>query len=250
MPEFRRALLPLLAVLALVLSAPDALAEEGEVDLATEIETARKAKDDGGTQTAVKKVPAAYKLAEKGDRGKLVGALGKVLKDKKLSDARHEAVDALVALQDPKPAWKQLSKVMPNPKKTEEADELQLAVVKAAGALAQKGAVKPLIEMASKAKDPNLAAEAAGALGGYREDEKGRVKIFEELMSIALKTRPGQSTTKNVSAAAQERWQKVGPRIVESFIRLTGRKETSFDNWEQLYKDNKKRLKDLFEEDE
>ena len=62
-----------------------------------------------------------YKGSEdKALRGKLVGELGKVLKNKKLGDARFEALDALLELEDPKPAWKHISKQMPHPKKVEE----------------------------------------------------------------------------------------------------------------------------------
>ena len=156
------------------------------------------------------------------------------------------AVDALLALESLKAAWKVLSKLMPNVKKLEEATALQLAVVKAAGRMAQARAIKPLTELAYKSKDDKLRAAAALALGGYKDDKKNRVKLLEELIGIGKRTRPGRSTEKAVSPEARARWSAVGPSVVRALNNLTGHKERDFESWEQMYSDAKKKPSDLF----
>lgn len=233
----------------LVVFAASGVAEDEDpaAALLTQLDELRKAEDASGLATAVAKVPEVYKGTENsGVRSKLRGELGKIVKDDDLGAARVAAVDALVALEDPKAVWKELSKSLPD-RKTEEASELDLAVVRAAGKLAQSRAVKPLLELAAKAKDNKVAAEAAEALGGFRED-KGRVKILEELISIGKRTRPGRSTDKGASQEAIERWGVVGVGIIKGLNGLTGRKETTFETWEELYDQYKKTPKDLFVE--
>lgn len=241
--------IPALLLLAVFVSLPFAAAED-EVDpakaLLEQLTALRKAEDGPGLAKLVATVPEIYKAsADKSLKGKIRGELGKVVKDDDVGPARLPAVDALVALEDPKAAWKELGKALPGPK-VEEASELDLAVVRAAGNLAQSRAVKPLLELGFKAKDAKVAAAAAEALGGYKDDKRGRVKLLEELITIGRRTRPGQSTEKATSPEARERWQAVAPGVVKGLNRLTGRSEGSFEDWEALWGDYKKRPKELF----
>lgn len=237
--------LALLGLLAVPATAAD---DDPVAALLAELDQLRKANDATGLATAVAKVPEAYKGTEdSGARSKLRGELGKILKDEDLGAARNAAVDALVALDDPKAAWKEMSRVLPDAK-VEEASEVELAVVKAAGKLAQSRAIKPLLELTAKAKDNKVGAEAAEALGGFRSDTRERVKILEELISIGRRLRPGQTTSKGASQEAVQRWQAVGLGILKGLNALTNRKETTFETWEQLYDQYKKNLKDLFVE--
>ena len=249
----RIGLAPVLAFVALLASAaPFAAAQDAEEikALLLEVSTAAKAKDADAVAAAVKKVPDMYKGTEdKALRGKLVGELGKVLKNKKLGNARFDALAALVELEDPKAAWKYVSKAMPHPKKVDEGTELHLAAIEAAGRLAQKGAIGPLLDLAQKSKDNKLAAAAAQALGGYKDDKKNRVKIFVELISIGVRTRPGQTTQKPASATARARWQAVAPGLIKALNDLTGGSERDFESWETAYKENKKKPKALFKDD-
>jgi len=238
----------ILLSLVLAFAAPFANAED-EVDpakaLLEQLTALRKAEDADGLAKAVAEVPEIYKAsADKSLKGKLCGELGKTVKDKDLGAARLAAVDALVALEDPKAAWKAMGKMLPGPK-VEEASELQLAVVQAGGKLAQSKAVKPLIELGFKAKDAKVAAAACEALGGYKDDKR-RVMILEELITIGRRTRPGQSTEKATSTEARERWQAVAPGVVSGLNRISGRSIASFEDWESLYDDYKKRPKELF----
>ena len=233
--------------------APVARAEGSDdvTALVTDLAAATKARDGAGASNAFKKVAAAYNGCEdKALRGKLLAAVGKALKSKHLGDARLDAVEALVSVEDAKAAWKVLSKTMPIPKKVDEATDLQLAVTAAAGKLAQSRAIKPLIEIAAKAKDDKLAAAGALALGGYKDDKKNRVMVLEELIDIGKRTRPGQSTTKNVSPEAQARWQLVGSGVVNALNNLTGQKFPTFEEWEVAYKADKKKPAALFNSDD
>ena len=253
----RNSRLPFALVVALpllVLGVGTAFAEEDAADpaqaLLDEITALTKAEDFSALVEAFAKVPDVYKASENdGLRDKLRAAMGKVARDKDGGDARVAAVEAFLELEDPKGAWKELSKLMPKGKE-DEATAVDLAVVKAAGALAQSKSVKALGELAMKAKDPALAGAAAAALGGFREDNRNRGKILEELIKVGQRTRPGRSTTQNPSQTALERWAKVEPGVVQGLNGLTGRSISSFDEWEVLYKDNKKRPDALFLDEE
>jgi hypothetical protein len=246
-------LLSLLVVLALApIGDLSGARAEDEVDpaatLLDQIVALRKSEDTGGLAKAVAGVPEVYLASEdKSLKGKIRSELGKIVKDDDLGAARMAAVEALTALDDPKGAWKELAKALPGPK-VEEAAEVDLAVVHAAGKLAQSRAVKPLTDLAYKAKDIRVAAAAAEALGGFREDKRGRVKILEELISVGRRTRPGQSTDKATSTEAYDRWAAVGPGVVKGLNALSGRSLNSFEDWEAMWEDHKKRPKGIFVE--
>ena len=236
--------LVLLSVGASLASAQDL---ESAKAVLVELEAAVKAKDEAGVSAAAGKVPAQFNgIEDKAMRGKLAGGLAKALKSKHVAGAHADVLAAVFALGDPKLAWKSVSKFMPNAKKTEEATEFQIAVVSGVGALAQKSAIAPLLELVSKAKDNKLAAAAAVSLGGYKDDVKNRVKIYVELVDIGLRIRPGRSTSKTVSPEAQARWMDVGAGIITALNTLTGRSEKDFEAHEELYKANKKKPKAIF----
>ena len=234
--------------------ASSAQAENSEevTALVAELAAATKARDGAAAATAFKKVAAAYKgCDDKAQRGKLLAGVAKAMKSKHLGDSRTHAVVALLSIDDAKAAWKVLSKAMPNPKKVDEATELQLAVTAAAGKLAQSRAIKPLIEIANKAKDTKLAAVGALALGGYREDKKNRVMVLEELIRIGKRARPGQIPGHTVSAEIRARWQTVSSAIVTALNALTNQDFSNFEEWVEAHKADKKKPAVLFvEQDE
>lgn len=257
--SFLRAVLAPALLLPLLLLGPglataraeDPPAADPVDELLTRMEELRKAEDAAGLQAAVGEIPALYKANEDAAvRGRLRTELAKVVKDEHAGPAREEAVKAFLGLEDPKNVWKELSKAMPD-LKVEEASTLDLAVVAAAGDIADAKAIKVLQDMAGKAKDPDLAAAAAQALGGYRADKKNRVPILEELLNLGKLARPGQggASGKNVSKEASERWGLMEKAIVAALNRLTGQKVATFGDWEVLWKDYKKRPKDLFQEE-
>lgn len=235
------------SVAAFLLVVPAAAEETDEAQaMVTRLAGLRKAEDVSGLMEALGQTPDIYKSTENaGLRSKLRHEMGKVLKDESHGDARMAAVEALVALDDPKGAWKEMSKEMPSPK-AEKAAALDLAVVKAAGQLAQKGSVRTLLDLAAKAKDIKLARAAAEALGGFHKDKRNRLKILEELLSLGQRVRPGTAPGKTVSKEAQERWEAVGHGILVGLNSLTAQKMRSFEDWEALYKESRKHPEDLF----
>ena len=235
----------------LLLFAPWASAEDVDAGKAMleKITTLRKAEDVSALSEAIGQVPGLYGGANSGLQGKFRSELGKVLKDKDLGSARAAALEAFIQLDDPKNAWKQVGKNLPD-RKLEEPAKIDIAIVHSAGVFAQSKAVKPLLELSGKAKNPKLAAAAVTALGGYGADRKNRVKILEELIDIAKRTRPGQSTEKATSDAAYERWGALGPAITASLNQLTGQSLASFEDWEAMAKEYKRNPKDLFVSDD
>lgn len=240
-------LLPLLlgVVLATPVRADEATDEEIKT-LLDQLDEARKDEDVSSLKALVPTVPDLYKATEtSGLQSKLCDMLGKIVKDDDLGDARVAAVDALVALDDPKDAWKELQRELPDPK-ADETTPIDIPVVKAAGLLAQTRAIKPLLELAGKARDKDVAKEAVLALGRFREEKRQRLMILDELMSIALRTRPGRTTDKVPSQEAVERWAAMEPAVIEALNTLTGQRVLAFDDWEAMFRENKRRPQELF----
>jgi hypothetical protein len=241
----RRLPLLLALLLALVRGGP-AAAEEAAEPAATvaKIQELLKAKDEAGLKEAVAKVPEMHNASEDAAaKASLADALGDVAKDKKAGEARQAAVEALAQLDEKKNAWKQLKGLMPDTK-VEEAQPLDLAVVKAAGVVAEDGAIPLLVELGEKAKSTPLAKEAVMSLGGYTgASKKKKVEILDTVLSLAVRIKPssGGSSNKAVSPQAQERFSEVGTAVVETANKLTGRK-VPWEEWELLYKDHKKNL--------
>jgi len=237
--------LPFLLVLALPWGPPTLQADEIH-DLIDALVAHRKAERIPELESLIDQVPQAYHASEAKMQAKLRSELGKVAKDKKLGAARVAAVGALVRLDDAKHAWKEVGKLLPKPK-TEDATDLDLAVVRATGDLAQPKATKPLLELVAKAKDPKLAAAAARAIGGYKGHEKVRVKLLAEAVTLGRRLKPGQPAGgKAGSPDAQKRWELVGAALVQGLNELTGRDVQGFDAWVELWNEHKKSPKDLF----
>ncbi len=230
-----------------ILLAPPALAEDVDPGkaLLEKVTELRKAEDVNALTEAIGQIPGVYADAAPALQGKLRAELGKVLKDQDLGSARQAALDVFIGIDDPKNAWKEVGKCMPD-RKAEEPPEVDVAIVRSAGVFAQSKAIKPLLELAGKAKSAKLSAAAVAALGGYGKDRKNRVKIYEELVDIAKKTRPGRSTEKAVSDEAQERWGLMEPAVVAALNELTGQNLAKFDDWEAMAKEYKRNPKDLF----
>jgi hypothetical protein len=239
----------------LLVLAPAAFAEEPAAEvkaLADKIEEVRKAGDVSAMRAEVKKAAEMHNgLEDAAARGDLQDAIGKVLKDKKASDARLAAADALGTLNDHKGAWKQLKSAMPDVK-AETAEPLDLAVLKAVGTVADEGAIDQLLELALKAKDRGIARDAAGALAGYTGASKAKkVKILEGLFEIGQRIKPsgGGGSGKAVSPEASARWQEVAPALGKSLNAITARNIGTWEEWEVLFKDNKKTLAKLLPEE-
>ena len=228
---------------ALAKDDPDQLAKAK--DLVAAIAAQRKAKDAAGLLESFKAAVDLHNaLEDKGTRGKLQKEIGAVLKDKKMGDAHSAAVATLSMLNDPKGAYKQLKKHMPDPK-DEKLSDIGNEILKAVARLAPDSALKDLYEIGEKAKDHAAGAGAITALGFYGKSKK-RVEVLETLIKLTMRFKPAQSQTVNVGEATRKRWEKLAPPLMTSLNRLTGQKIRSPDEWLAMWKENKKKPANLF----
>ena len=247
MVRAHRFVLPLLlAVLALPVFAEDDDPNAVPKELIASLSELRKAGDVSGLQEAVERVPHVYAdTMDKALRSKMCAEVGKILKDKDAGAARSSAAEVLTQLDDPKTAWKYLSKVLPDPK-WEEVDAFYIVVIDSAGKVAYPKSVKALLELAAKSKDNQVAAHAVMALGNFGEDKRARVTVLEELMSVVQRIKPGHSTSKQTSPEAMERWGTIQPAMLGALNQLTGQNVATFEDWEELWREHKRNPKSLF----
>jgi len=235
---------------ALVLPAPARAEGDTAADATatlTALETAMKAKDESSANAAIKKLPALYKgTADKGVQGSIASALGKAVKQKAVPGVRKNALDALVETDDGPTAWKGLSNVYPD-NDTEDAEKFNVEIVKAVGALHPEEAIDKLLETFKKAKQAELAGQAALSLGNYHKSKR-REQIFEELIKTGRVMKPGTSKTQNVSAEAQARWTSIGGSLGKGLDMLTGQTVGDPIDWFKKYDESKKNLKALFKD--
>ncbi|MDJ0521277.1 MAG: hypothetical protein QNJ90_04310 [Planctomycetota bacterium] len=232
----------LLFLTAPAIAADDAANLEGAKTLVAEIAAARKAKDAAATEAAAKKAVALHNgLEDKGLRGKLQKELGAALKSRHVAGAHGAVIESLGGLDDPKGAYKQLKRHMPGPK-TEQATDREKAVLKAVDKLAPDAALKDLYDLAEKAKDYEAGALAIAALGSFKTSKK-RVAILETLIKLLQRFQPvGDS----IGQATRDRWAALSQPLVSACNEITGQKIRDPGEWQDFWKANKKKPKDIF----
>jgi hypothetical protein len=212
-----------------------------------EIEAGLAAKDEAAIMAAVKKVSPIYKSTQDNAiQGRLMGALGKVAKQSKMTGARKDAYTEMVATEDGKAAWRQIASSYP-------ADDLDdptrwnCEYVGFVGALhpEDQGAIDKLLESFKKGKSAEFAAKAVEALGKYHKSKK-REAIFEEIVKAGKNMVPSRSASKAPSPEAQARWQTVGEGIGKALDELTGTKIGSPTDWFKKADEAKKNYKQFF----
>lgn len=249
----RRSLGILLMLLFVAYAAPhEAFAADDKADveaakkLATDMATARKAKDVAALEALLKTLPGVHNSIEnKPTRGKLQKAAGALVKAKGFDTLSSPAIVALTALNDPKGAYKQLKKHMPGAKDKKEATDTGKAVLNAIGELTPNEAIGALSDLAEKSKDYDVGALAITALGKYKASKK-RVVILESLVKLISRFQPPRGVQIGVEAA--KRWKALGSPLINACNTLTSRRETTPDAWLTLWKENKKKPADLFSE--
>ncbi len=237
-----------MATLAIVFGTHGSAAADDAVKaLLAEIATAKKDKERTGLADAVAKVPAAYAATEDaGARKALLGAVGKVLKDKKAMAAQTAAAKALGEVGDKAAAWKVLSKAMPKAK-AKEVEGYQMEAIKSAGVLAQDGAIAPLIQLVQKSKSTFAAKEAAIALGEYGNSKKRAVVLAALLDTTGKLFAAAQSAAQNPKGGSGgEPWKALGPSLIASLNKLTGQQHATAEAWLAAAKEHKKKLDALF----
>ena len=215
--------------------------------LLAEIAAAQKDKERSGLADAVAKVPAAFAATQDAAaRKQLLGALGKVLKDRKAMAAQTAAAKALGELDDKAAAWKVLSKALPKPK-AKEVEPYQNEAIKSAGTLAQDGAIAPLIQLMEKAKSAFAAREAVVALGEFGQSKK-RTTVLAALLDTTGKLfAAAQSAAQNPKGGSGgEPWNALGASLIASLNKLTGQNHANAEAWLAAAKEHKKKLDGLF----
>jgi hypothetical protein len=242
-------------VAAFAVAAPAAVrAEDAPADAAAqakallaEIDAAESAKDDGALTGLAKKVPPLYKqVQDNAVKGSLMKALGSIVRSTKFPGARKAALEAVVETEDGKEAWKAIQAGYPADD-VEDAERFNVEFVKAVGALHPDAAIDRLLETYKKAKQLDLAAEAALALGNYKTSKR-REYIVIEVVKIGKNLVPSKSTSKNVSPETQARWSQVSPAIGKCLDNLTGEKVGDPLEWFKRVDEAKKNIKSLFRE--
>ena len=213
----------------------------------TALDTALSAKDESNANAAIKKLPGLYKgTADKAVQASIAGKLGKAVKQKAVPGVRKNALDALVETDDGPTAWSGLKGAYPD-NDVEDAERFNVEIVKAIGALHPEGAVDQLLETFRKAKQTDLAGQAALALGNYHKSKR-RVEILEELIKTGKLLKPGQSTTKSISPEAQAKWTALSAPLGKALDTLTGQTIGDPIDWFKKYDESKKNVKALFKD--
>ena len=226
--------------------APDAAAKANAA--LAELDAAVKTKDDAAVTSAVKKLPALFKdSTDAAIRGKIAKELGDLVKQTKLPSSRSEALKALVETGDGVNAWKGLAAAYPSDD-VEDKDNFNAEIVKAVGDLHPEAAIDKLITTFQKAKQAELSAAAALALGGYHKSKR-REAILEELVKTGKNMMPSKSKTgPNPSEEARKRWGIVGQGIGKGLDNLTGATVGDPSEWFKKYDEAKKNIKVLFKD--
>ena len=215
--------------------------------LADKIETLRKAQDRTALESELAKVAALHNaLDDKALRTRLETVVGDVLHEETLAATRLKAADVLGDLHDER-AWLQLKREWPSAD-LEAALPLHLRVVASAGRLAAAASVTPMLELAKKAKDPNLVRAAIEALGGYGW-AKNRVSILTDLGGLIPLTdggAAGGARGAKVNADTAAAWRGLKPVLLKALNTLTGRSEAALESWTALLKEHKKDPESLF----
>ncbi len=236
----------LIALATLLLAAPAAQADaEKTKALLADLAALRKASDGIGFQGELKNTVALHnELQDKSLRGKLQKELGAVLKSKKMKSAHKAIVKAISELNDSKGAFKQLKKLVPSPKE-EDVPDLKIDVLHAVAQLAPDAALKQLFVLAEKAKHRPSGIAAIDALGHFGTSKK-RTTVLEELIKLVMRFMPPRG--QQVGVETQNRWNALAPPLINALNRLTGQKIRDPDEWITMWRDNKKRPNDLFQD--
>lgn len=240
-----------LTALLLALVPAPARAEEPQpatpaAQLAAAIDLAREARDASAWAGHLARLGELWPEASEADRKLLATQLGHAFKARE-EPVQQAALAAAVATKDGEAAWKAGLKALLPDAKDEEGGALGLKALEAVRVLAPDAAIGTLQGLLEKAKDPQVAAAAFAALGGY-ERSKQRVAILEGLVKVLRLQMPssgGGQGGKNPSGPSP-RWKALEPKALPALNALTGQRVGTLEAWIQLHDENKKKPAVLF----
>lgn len=178
------------------------------------------------------------------DRLSIAGALGGCLKVKRgeieegLPDDRLYRA-AAVALGRMAPESVKVLLASLDSKILEDLDKAMREVVLSLGKTKSAEGVKPLIDLLQH-KDAWMQAATAEALGMYGlAEEKTRKTIFEAILKVMMGQKNKVDTEPN-NIEARERWDAIGPPMIQALTNLTGQDIRDPQEWQRFWNKNKK----------
>ncbi|MFM8979420.1 MAG: hypothetical protein ACKOSS_03010 [Planctomycetia bacterium] len=240
-----RALL-LLALVPAAARAEEPSAATPAAQLSAAMDLARESRDAGAWAGHLARLGELWPEASEADRKLLATQLGHAFKARE-EPVQQAALAAAVATKDGEAAWKAGLKALLPDAKDEAAGALAMRALQAVRSLAPDAAIGTLQGLLEKAKDPQVAAGAFEALGGY-ERSKQRVAILEGLVKVLRLQMPssgGGQGGKNPSGPSP-RWKALEPKALPALNALTGQRVGTLEAWLQLHDENKKKPAVLF----
>ena len=76
---------------------------------------------------------------------------------------------------------------------------------------------------------------------------KKRTMVLEEMIKLVMRFMPPRG--QQVGEATLKRWNDLAPPLINALNRLTGQKVRDPDEWIQMWRENKKKPNDLFQEE-
>lgn len=218
------------------------------VQLVAVMDAAREARDATAWAGHLPRVGELWATASEPDRRLLAAQLGHAFKARE-EPVQQAALGAALATRDGEAMWKAGLKSMLPEARDEQPRPLAMKALAAVGALAPEGAIGTLQGLLEKAKDPQVAAGAFEALGGY-ERSKQREAVLEGLIKVLRLQMPsggGGQGGKNPSGPSP-RWKALEAKALPALNALTGQRVGDLAGWMQLYDENKKRPAVLFQQ--
>jgi hypothetical protein len=152
-------------------------------------------------------------------------------------------------------AWKHYGSLLRSPI-DKSLSPIQSQAMDVTRVLQPEGAIQPLLKIMRKSKNLSAAAKALRTLGAFK-GSKQRAKILDELISVTIKERPGVRGRDNTvwygprqtGEQARNRWQALAAPMVAAANELTGQDLRSPEAWFQVWRDNRRNLGGLFQEE-
>ncbi len=250
---------PCLALSALLIAALLSVTTTAHAETVTiaqvvkQLDTSLKAKQTKAVTSGLESVVQAHAVADTADRKTLLAAVGKVLR-KKDPALKRAALAAFEAMGDAG-AWKHYRSLLRGPIH-KGFTTIQAKAMDVTRALQPEGAVRPLLAIMKKSKNLRAAARAMKTLGAYK-GSRSRAKILGELISVTIKERPGVRGRDNpvlygprqTGEQARSRWQALAKPMVAAANELTGQELRSPEAWFQMWRENRRSLADLFQDE-
>ncbi len=182
------------------------------------------------------------RIKDRSGRAMLRMAIGKILDATDSAEVFQEALDALVALDDPKAAFSRMREHLPA--KDKKLTNRGKAVLSTLARNPIDAAVSPLQRLATKAYSAEVRAAAIVTLGGFGASSR-RVSVAKFLLTQLSKLNPGQSQP--LQGPWLTEWYRTGPALLDALQRLTGKKHPHPGTWLAAYERDKKNLEALLD---